>query len=310
MQKFFKRLGVFAFFAAASWLFLFWVSSHSYTLESKLVGKETNWGYVNQRSTEWDAQIDHTEDVLFFGSSTCYSGIDPHALEAFGLEGFNFCSSSQTVGNSVHLLNAALQDHKPFVVALDVYPQIWGASKPALQSTKDWITNSNLRGHQWSNAYRKLAFESSDPFTMFSSIYYDLIRTRKPAGFNHNLPDDPNGDYRGLGFVARSFAPLDSITCDTVHKSMSDFECSAIDEMAELCALRDIQLVLINPPQLCEESFDRPTCFDGLAYIDGNRWSGAKTPQNFYDDHHQVEAGALSYSAWLAEQIASLLHAP
>jgi hypothetical protein len=80
--------------------------------------------------------------------------------------------------------------------------------------------------------------------------------------------------------------------------------------MAELCALRDIQLVLINPPQLCEESFDRPAYFDGLVYIDGNRWSGAKTPQNFYNDPHLVEAGALNYSAWLAEQIPSLLHAP
>lgn len=310
MQRFFKRLGVFAFFAAAAWLLMIWVISHSYTLEYKLVGKETNWGYVNLRSSEWGAQVNHTEDILFFGSSTCYSGINPHALEAFGLEGFNFCSSSQAVGNSVHILNAALQDCKPSVVALDVYPALWGASKPNFEVTKDWITNSNLRGHQWSKAYRRLAFESDDLFTMFSTIYYDLVRTQKPAGFNPNLPDDPNGEYRGLGFVARSFAPLDSITCDTVHKSMSDFEYNTIDEMAELCAHRDILLVLINPPQLCEESFDKPTCFDGLAYIEGNRWPGAKTPSNFYDDHHLVDAGALSYSAWLAEQIASLLHAP
>ena len=310
MQRFFKRLGLFAFFSAAVWLLLFWVISHSYALEYKLVGKETNWGYVNQRSTEWAAQVDHTEHILFFGSSTCYSGIDPHALEAFGLEGFNFCSSSQAVGNSVHLLNPVLQDHKPSLVALDVYPWLWGDSKPRVDCTKDWITNSNLRGHQWSKAYRRLAFESGDLFTMCSSIYYDLVRTQKPAGSNPDLTYDPKGNYRGLGFVARSFTPLDSITCDTIHKSMSDYECSAIDEMAQLCALREIQLVLINPPQLCEESFKRPACFDGLAYIDGNRWPGAKTPSNFYDDHHLVESGALSYSAWLAEQIASLLQAP
>jgi hypothetical protein len=39
--------------------------------------------------------------------------------------------------------------------------------------------------------------------------------------------------------------------------------------------------ILINPPQLCEETFVIPPCFDGLTYIDGNAWSGAKTPVTF-----------------------------
>ncbi len=120
---------------------------------------------------------------------------------------------------------------------------------------------------------------------------------------------DLKGDYRGLGFVARSYEALDSIECESLTRSMSDAECRYLEEISTHCAERSIQLILINPPQLCEETFDMPPCFDGLAYIDGNAWPGAKTPRNFYDDHHLVEAGALSYSAWLAEQIASLLHA-
>ena len=306
MQRFFKRLGLFAVFVVTAWLGMFWAISHSYTLEYKLVGKETNWGYVNQRTSEWAANAPHTEDVLFFGSSTCYSGIDPHALEAFGLEGFNFCSSSQAVGNSALLLEAALLDHRPHVVALDVYPWIWGADGPASESTKDWITNSNLRSSHWSRAYRKLALSSGDLFTIFTSAYYDLVRPSKPAGANPNLPDDPKGDYRGLGFVARSFNPLDSIECEELHSEMSEFECEAIADMRADCEAAGTQLVLINPPQLCEETFDMPACFDDLVYIDGNQWSGAKTPQNFYDDHHLVETGALSYSAWLASEIAKM----
>lgn len=306
MQRFFKRLGLFAVFAVTAWLGMFWVISYSYTLEYKLVGKETNWGYVNQRTSEWAANSTHTEDVLFFGSSTCYSGIDPQALEAFGLEGFNFCSSSQAVGNSALLLEAALHDRKPDVVALDVYPWIWGADGPAIESTKDWITNSNLRRSHWSKAYQELALSSSDLFTIFTSVYYDLVRPSKPAGANPHLPDDPKGDYRGLGFVARSFAPLDSIECEDLYREMSEFECEAITDMRAECEAAGAQLVLINPPQLCEETFEMPVCFEGLTYIDGNRWPGAKTPQNFYDDHHLVEAGALSYSAWLAAEIAKL----
>ena len=309
MKRFFKRIGLFSLVLSGVSFLLFIVCSLSYTLEYKLFASETNWGYVNQRSSEWNKNELHEEDVLFFGSSTCYSGIDPAALNAFGLSGFNFCSSSQAIGNSASLIPAASMDVSPACIALDVYPWSWGKTTPALESTKDWIINSNLRTPAWSKAYRTLALESGDIFTFVTTFYYDFVRRFKAAGSNPDLVKDLKGEYRGLGFVARSYEALDSIECESLTRSMSEAECRYIEEISTHCAEQSIQLILINPPQLCEETFDIPPCFDGLAYIDGNAWPGAKTPGNFYDDHHLVEAGALSYSAWLAEQIASLLHA-
>jgi hypothetical protein len=308
MKRFFKRIGLFSLVLAGVWLFLFIVSSQSYTLEYLIFALEKN-GNVNHKSDEWHENGRHEEEVLFFGSSTCYSGIDPSALNAFGLSGFNFCSSSQAIGNSASLIPAALVDASPECIALDVYPALWGAKTPAFESTKDWIINSNLRTPHWSKAYRTLALESGDLFTIFTTFYYDFVRRFRVAGSNPDLAKDPKGSYRGLGFVARSFDALDSIECESLNRSMSDTECGYIEEISTHCEERSIQLILINPPQLCEETFEMPPCFDGLAYIDGNAWPGAKTPRNFYDDHHLVEAGALSYSAWLAQQIASLLHA-
>jgi len=309
MKPFFKRMGLFALALAGVWLLLFIASSQSYRLEYAIFASEMNAGFMNQRSTEWNKNDLHEEDLLFFGSSTCYSGIDPSALNAFGLSGFNFCSSSQAIGNSASLIPAASMDVSSACIALDVYPRIWGTTTPALESTKDWIINSNLRTPAWSKAYRKLALESGDIFTFVTTFYYDFVRGFKAAGSNPDLVKDLKGEYRGLGFVARSYEALDSIQCESLTRSMSEAECRYIEEISTHCAERSIQLILINPPQLCEETFDMPPCFDGLAYIDGNAWPGAKTPRNFYDDHHLVEAGALSYSAWLAEQIASLLHA-
>ncbi|MDE0980049.1 MAG: hypothetical protein OSA78_08645 [Flavobacteriales bacterium] len=310
MKPFFKRIGLFTLALVGVWLLLFIASLQSYIIEYTIFASEKNAGYTNQRSTEWNENELHEEDVLFFGSSTCYSGIDPSALEAFGLSGFNFCSSSQELGNSAALIPAALTDASPESIVLDVYPNMWGAVTPALESTKDWIINSNLRTPPWSKAYRTLALESGDLFTLVTTFYYAFVRKFKAAGSNPDIPKDLKGDYRGLGFVGRSFDALDSIECESLTRSMSDTECSYLIEISTHCAERSIQLILINPPQLCEEIFDMPTCFDTLAYIDGNEWPGAKTPSNFYDDHHLVEAGALSYSAWLAQQIASLLHAP
>lgn len=299
----------FGVFTAMVWGLLFLACSQSFSLEYRFIGQETNWGCVNQRSSEWAAQSTHAEDVLFFGSSTCYSGIDPHALEAFGLNGFNFCSSSQNVGNSLYLLQAALEEASPASVVLDVYPKVWGIHAARFESTKDWIINSNLRGGRWSNAYRAMAWESKDLFTLAQTVYYDAVRPFRKAGSNPNLKPDKNGLYGGLGWVERTFPAIDSIACETERVEMTAYECGAVESIRTLCEARGVQLILLNPPQLCEEAFDQPQCFEGLTYIDGNNWPSAKTPTNYYDDHHLVGAGARDYSAWLARELAEFHHA-
>ena len=304
MKSLLIRLVGFGAFSTAVWGLIFFACSQSFNLEYRLIGQETNWGYTNLRSSEWAAKSDHVEDVLFFGSSTCYSGITPQALEAYGLHGFNFCSSSQNMGNSLYLLEAALEDASPELLVLDVYPKIWGAHQVGFESTKDWMTNSNLRGSHWSRAYRTMAWESRDLFTVVQTAYYDAIRPFRKAGSNTYLGEDNNGVYRGLGWVERTFHPIDSIECETERVEMTAYECGAMASIRSLCEARGIQLILLNPPQLCEEEFDTPACFVGSHYIDGNRWPGAKTPPNYYDDHHLVGDGARDYSAWLAREIA------
>ena len=49
--------------------------------------------------------------------------------------------------------------------------------------------------------------------------------------------------------------------------------------------------------------FVKPECMKGLKWIEGNDWSGAKNPRNFYDDHHLVGEGAQRYSRWLTKQV-------
>ena len=124
MKTLLIRLVGFGAFTAVVWGLIFLACSQGFNLEYRFIGQETNWGYTNQRSSEWAANSNRTEEILFFGSSTCYSGIDPRALEAYGLRGFNFCSSAQNVGNSLHLVEAALEQASPELLVLDIYPKM------------------------------------------------------------------------------------------------------------------------------------------------------------------------------------------
>ena len=145
MKKLLLKLALFSGLTLIVWLGVFVITLQSYGLEYSIFGKETNWGFTNLRSSEWGLQKELGNNVLFFGASTCYSGIDPSALSAFGLSGFNFCSSAQGIGNSAHLILPAISSQTPQAIIVDVCPEIWGAQAPYLESTKDWIINSNLR---------------------------------------------------------------------------------------------------------------------------------------------------------------------
>jgi len=65
-------------------------------------------------------------------------------------------------------------------------------------------------------------------------------------------------------------------------------------------------LLLVNPPQLCEEVFEKPEIVEGLPWIEGNDWPLAKVDTLYYDDHHLRGVGAELYSEWLAGQVESL----
>ena len=79
--------------------------------------------------------------------------------------------------------------------------------------------------------------------------------------------------------------------------------CEILRGMISKASLNGAHTILLNPPQLCEESFPTPDCFSDVLYIDGNDWPGAKTPSHYYDDHHLVDNGAASYSVWLSEEL-------
>ena len=88
---------------------------------------------------------------------------------------------------------------------------------------------------------------------------------------------------------------------------MSSRQARAFQRIRRTCEEEGIQLLLINPPQLCEEVFEKPVVMKGVPWIEGNDWPLAKVDTLYYDDHHFRGVGAELYSAWLADQVVALM---
>ena len=309
MKRFLLRLCLFMILMPIGWAILFTLAMIRPAIESRFIAQEKNWGYVNAKTMEW-SQLRHTTpfDVFAFGSSTCYSGIDPRAFESNGMKLFNFCSSSQSIAHSLPLIEAAFEDQTPSTLLLDVYPSMWMEETVSSEPVRDWIVNGNLWDPHWAKAYGKLTAASHAPYAGMTMLYYPIRRKLSPAGIN--ATKDPNGRYEGQGFVFRTFPALTEMPTEEAKTvSMSKAISNTITKIADLCESKGVMLVLVNPPQLVEEVFERPSCTREIIWIDGNLWPGAKTPSNYYDDHHLVGEGAKRYSKWLSNQVERSLNA-
>lgn len=301
MLSFLTRITLFLAFLTIAWGGLWLVAMNIPIIEARFIAQEKDWGYVNKKTAEWIALREKERmDILFFGSSTCYEGIDPQAFLDLGYNTFNFCSSAQTLEGSDLLLHAALKDQNPDYVVLDIYPRNWDGELP-VEHALDWVVNGNLWDDHWTKSIREITIKSQSLYALLISFYYPLRRQIEPAG-NHASPDRL-GSYRGRGFVFRTNEPLQNIPADSPKSvSLNPAHDASIMRIRRTCEERGIHLFVVNPPQLIEEEFQIPESLLDLTWIEGNQWPGAKVPSNYRDDHHLVGNGAISYSHWLAKQ--------
>lgn len=301
MKRLLLQISGFILTLSLSWSALFLIASQSTTTYSNLIASERDWGGITKRSREWQTTegLKENLDILFVGSSTCYSGIDPSALKAFGLNGFSFCSSSQVPYVSLEIAETALMESSAQTIVLDLYN--WNAESENLESTRDWVLNTSLWSIPWRKTWRSLARSTLDPYTVILSWAYPLIRRFREPG--EGVPEDKDGVYRGLGFIGRTYPPLESRPeCTEVDITLfQEKTCRLFQKMTS--KFPEKRIIVVMPPLLCPLEIKRPQCIPESSWIMGQGWPGADSFENYYDDHHQVESGALNYSEWLAHQI-------
>ena len=263
-----------------------------------LFGKASEFGHTIERISDF-AKREKGPDVLFLGSSTCYRGMDPRPFETRGTHAFNLCSSSQTFFNALHLLHWSLDEEKqPQHLLLDIYPKNWSGS--GIEASRDLTINNNLAHHA---AFQKMAWSTADIQTILKASYFGIMRLFGP----HGVVQGTHDRYVPGGFTYSIQSPVDSVKCVPDTCELNRTQRRAFERIRLTCEEEGIQLLLVNPPQLCEEVFEKPEVMKGLPWIEGNDWPLAKVDTLYYDDHHLRGVGAELYSEWLAEQVAALI---
>ena len=299
MREFIGDLFRFASFSIGGFLALGLIAQLHPQAESVLFAKPSAYGHTYLRIPNFLALSDiEALDIVILGSSTCYRGINPYHFTKANLNSFNLCSSSQSLFNSKHLLKWSLKHGaNPKAILVDIYAKMWTSS--GVESCRDLTINHD---HALQPQFLKMALETQDPFNLILALYSGITRTFKPLSFPE-LADI----YKTSGFTYSVRNPIDKLDCIPEEVEMTNTQRRAFQDIRQTCEQERIQLLLVNPPQLCEEVFEKPKVMEGLPWIEGNDWPLAKVDSLYYDDHHLRGVGAELYSEWLAGQVLALM---
>ena len=238
-------------------------------------------------ATEWDA--------LHVGSSTCYRSMDPHVFADYDLNTFNLCSSSQTFFNSYYVLKWAFdRGHITRCVTLDLQPNNWSGN--GLESTRDFVTNNDRVGDA---EFQEMAWASWDPFNIILANYFRWKRKHNPV-VKQQLQKET---YHPGGFVESHLGPMKDIQCESQRAVLSSQNNRYLKRIMTLCEAKNIHLILINPPILCEPNWTLPIEYSHIDIIDGMEWEHAQSLEFHYDEVHLRGDGAKLYSRWIAPKV-------
>ena len=301
MRQFGIDIALFVLFAIGGLICVGLTAQLHPKLENRVFAKPSSYGHTYLRISDFiETSASNDFDILHLGSSTCYRGIDPAPFATLGHPSFNLCSSSQSFFNSRYLLEWSQQLNSQIrTITVDVYPALWSSS--GTESCRDLTVNHD---HTGQSIFQKMAWATGDPFNAVLAAYFGVKRTFFPLT---GLPEQQD-EYKKGGFTFSKRNPIGALTCDTLTAHLCATQERALCSMKKTCEEQGIQLILINPPQLCEARFEKPPVMQGIPWVEGNNWPLAKVDSLYYDDHHLRGVGAKLYSEWLAHQVNLLLN--
>ena len=256
-------------------------------------------------------------DVIFVGSSTVHSGIDPRVLmEEQGISAYLRANASQTMWISYYMIEDALRCHTPELVCIDTTFIKYGddfVEEPSTRKSLDGmrLTPSKIRCIRASMGEDEKMADYIMPLFRFHSRWKELTLDdfkyayyNKPVTINGYLPDDEveAAEPGPLVYEKEGDTVLSSRNVEYLRKAI------------ELCLDRGIQVMVFKVPAHSpnwsrdyDDQINDIVKEYGLSYInfdDKNDEMGLDYSTDTPDGGSHLNAsGAVKFSRYLGEYI-------
>lgn len=261
-------------------------------------------------------------DVLFLGSSHCTAAFSPVEIyEKYGIRSYNLGGEQQNLLLSYYWLEEALRFQSPEYVFLDTFMLFPYDSQAAL-NTSEATMRKAMDFMRWSGVKARAVYDicTIDQSQKYSSYFFPNVRfhTRWKMLGENDFSLASMGKHESLmGFFPLDFAcgeegfspfcPDGQTECGEMLPVMREY----LDRMVQLCADRDIKLVLTKSPTMfySQEAYYAVCEYAGehdLEYIDFNEETiyhsaGLDFARDSCDTDHASTLGAVKISDYIGQ---------
>ena len=214
-------------------------------------------------------------DVVFVGDCEVYENFSPAVLwEEFGINSYIRGSAEQYIWQSYYLLEDTLRYETPQAVVFNIQ------SLQFSESQREAYNRMSLEGMEWSPVKVKAILASMKPEENFLDYVFPILRYHSRwseltgsdvAYMFRTKPVSHNGYYMRVDVRAAENVPTGKPLADY---SFGENAWKYLDMMVDLCAEKDIRLILIKAPSLYpywypqwEEQVEDYASGKGLPYI-------------------------------------------
>ena len=283
----------------------------------------TFWLFSPKEMAFYDEPAD-SYDVLFFGSSTVYTAINPVVLfQQSGIRSYNLARPEQSISLSYYYMQEAVKYQKPKLIVLDLYAFFFYGDYPDDINPAGGVTAASLEGMKLSEVKRSAVkatvadkSEWNDYLLPWFSAHNDW-----ETGLGESSYKADESEFLGYvpvySYEDKELAAAQNPYSETWASKLNNANIAYLTKIISFCNKNDIELLLIKTPQVPDWNYTVNSRIglrnfaeeEHIAILDFNgneEFDGVMDySRDFSDGTHMSVYGAQHFSAALAKYIAA-----
>lgn len=269
----------------------------------------------NQAAKGFYALGENTADVMFYGSSRIYAGVDVAKLwKDHGIAAFNHAGTMQTLWNSYYNMVETLKYQKPKVMVVDIYGATFTQEYSGSTNVIKNVSSMRFSVNKIENVWNSVPHEDFLSYMLKYPLMHDAYREVKEGNYHRDANAVGGKDYKGFiaSYAVTPYDTLPQVDMPVEKKKPMDKNVEYLDKMINLAKTNNVELAFIAVPAagFCEEDeavfkwVEDYAKEKQVSFLDANRYfleMGFNPGEDFAEGAHLNYNGACKFTDYLGD---------
>ena len=260
-----------------------------------------------------------TADVMFYGSSHIYAGVNTVSLwDEYGIAGYDLAGTMQTLWNSYYNMEETLKYQTPEVMVVDVYGALIGEEYYTSTNVIKNASSMRFSLNKVRNIWSSVPHEDFLSYLLSYPLMHDSYREITKRNYERESGIIGGKWYKGFrpSFGSTNYDKLPEVTEILEEKAPSEKNRKYLEKMVSLAGEQGIELVLIVVPyegwQAEDEAvyawIEKFAADNNVLYFNGNRYLAEMSfdpAADYAEASHLNYNGACKFTRYLGQWLKS-----